>query len=116
MRTMGPLIKGIESVLMPPDTVGTAILTTAGAVVAQGWPTGAHIVHLNSSVRVYFNPASTSATVPTTNSAGSTVAAGQNIMLNTVHQHYYYIGSSTGYSIAGETSGVATLSFWKEGG
>lgn len=115
MRNIGPRLRPIDTVLVAPDTVATAILTTAGAVVAQDWPDGATIMHINNSVRVYFNPVSTSATIPTTNSIGSTATANRNIQLGAGHQHYYYVNDSTGYSIAGESSGVATIEFWSGG-
>lgn len=96
-----------------PDTIGSAIITTAGAVVAQDWPTGAKAVSFDASMAFITNMVSTFATVPTTNSAGTTASSGQNVYQPAGHEHTYQIpSSSTGYSVTAPTSGVVTISFW----
>jgi hypothetical protein len=97
------------------DTLGAAIITTAGAVVAQDWSSGAGMVHFNVHADSWCNFWSTSVNIPTTNSAGTTVSSGQNVLLKAGHEHVYQIpGVSTGYSLTAATSGVISIELWKK--
>lgn len=98
-----------------PDTLGVAVITTAGAVVAQDWPTSAQLVHFNVHADSWLNPWSTAVNIPTTNSSGTTVSSGQNVLLKAGHEHVFQIpGISTGYSVTAATSGVIGVSFWRK--
>ena len=97
----------------PSDTIATLIGSTAGTVIAQDYPTDAKYMHISSDTRLYINQVSTSATIPTTTTAPSTATATLNYMHNAGHEHIYYIPTnSTGYSVAFESSGKATIEFW----
>ena len=108
----------------PASLVGAAIISTAGAVVAQDWPSGTtsglssnspRIVQFDSQVGFAFNISSTYAAIPTTNSSGTTASSGRNVYQAAGHQHTYRIpSSSTGYSLTAPTSGAITISFWDE--
>lgn len=98
-----------------PDTVGAVVISSAGAVVAQDWPSGAQIVHFDLNINVWANLWSTAVSIPTTNSAGTTVSSGQNIAMRTGHDHVFQIpGESTGYSITSLTSGEIAIQFWRK--
>lgn len=118
MKLFGPS-NPFENNPVFPDTVGTAIISSAGAVVAQNWPTGMHVARFYpGAIDFYLNPISTSANVPTTNSSGTTLSSGINLKLNAYNDHTFRISTSdsTGYSITGESSGVVTIGFWKLSG
>lgn len=120
--------KGIfESIRTPPNLVGSAIISTAGAVVAQDWPgatssgisgsTAARNVAFDSPLTLAINMFSTGARVPTTNSSGTTASSGLSILQPAFvgPPHVYRIpSSSTGYSVTSPTSGEVTISFWQE--
>src|SRR3990167_5849730 len=98
-------LRDIES---PANYVGAAIITTAGAVVAQNWPdvsgtygsTAQKFVIFDGSVMLAINMFSTGAAFPTTNSSGTTASSGLSFVQPAGHQHTYRIPSaSTGYSI-----------------
>lgn len=99
---------------IPPDTVGSIIITTANAVVAQDWPTNAQIVTFSSTVPHYINWRSTSVTIPSTNQSGTTASSGLSEMNAGTITRQISTGTSTGYSITGATSGVVTLSAWRK--
>lgn len=98
---------------MVADTVATVVLTTSGQ--AQDYPTGAHLLHLSASVGCYVNFSSTGALVPTASLSATTATSGLSVRHNSGHEHFYRIpAGSTGYSIVGDSAGVATLEFWSE--
>jgi hypothetical protein len=111
MRIFGA--RGVnDQIPMPPDTVGSVIVTTALAVVAQDWPSSAGYVLFSGTMDFYANFGSTGANVPSTNSTGVTLSSGLNELnpgLRSVST-----GLSTGYSITAPTSGVVTASFWRK--
>lgn len=108
MRSYGAL-HPTDMTPVPPDTVGTVILSSAGAIVASDWPsTLANLVLLAGTVDFYANFGSTKAGIPSTNSSGTTLSSGCNELNPGLRQ----IGGTTGYSITGPSSGVITLSFW----
>lgn len=95
----------------PADTIATLIGSTAGTVIAQDYPTNAKFMHLSCDARVFVHLSSTGVTIPTTTTAPSTTVL--SFMHNTGHEHIYYIPTdSTGYSIAFDSSGRATIEFW----
>lgn len=102
-----------EQLPVPPDTIGVAIITTAFAVVAQDWPTGARFVSFDSTASFYANLMSTAVNVPTTNSSGTTASSGLNAISAGNLLRQVSTGLSTGYSLTAPTSGVITASFWK---
>jgi hypothetical protein len=113
MRTYGAL-NPTDLIPTPPDTVGAAIISSAGAVVAQDWPsTEAHLIAFGSTMDFWANMASTDVNIPTTNSNGTTLSSGLNEYLRpgTIYQR---IADSTGYSLTAPTSGVISLSFWRK--
>lgn len=98
-----------------PETLGIAVITTAEAVVAQDWATGAQLVHFNVHADSWLNPWSTAVNIPTTNSSGTTVSSGQSFLLKPGHEHVFQIpGASTGYSLTAATSGVISIEFWRK--
>lgn len=111
----------------PPSHVGSAIITTAGAVVAQNWPTGftgstgAKVVQFSSEQAIVLNAYSTGAAYPTTNSVGTTGSTASNLTANVLiaasgfdQPFIFRIPiSSTGYSITARTSGVVSIGFWE---
>lgn len=100
-----------------PDTIGVAVISSAAAVVAQDWPSGAHLVSIDAEMGIFLNLRSTAVSIPTTNSSGSTLTSGGSWYQPTGHNHKYRISAlTTGYSITARTTGVVTLSFWKISG
>ena len=116
MRAFGPLKDG-DSFRVPADTIGTAVITTAGFAVKGDWPTGRHTIRISSPVRAYYNPISSKASVPTTSLlVGSTASTSINIGICANQPESFYVpADSTGFAIAGETSGVITVEYWKQG-
>lgn len=122
---MSGYMGNFDDIEIPANLVGSAIISTAGAVVAQDWPgatssgisgsTAARVVTFDANVALAINMFSTGAVFPTTNSAGTTASSGLSFLQPAGHQHTYRIpSSSTGYSLTAATSGVATISFWEE--
>lgn len=114
-----------DDVKNPANFVGSAIISTAGAVVAQDWPgatssgisgsTAARLVIFDSQVALAINMFSTGASFPTTNSTGTTSSSGLSFLQPVGQSPTYRIpSSSTGYSVTAATSGVATISFYQE--
>lgn len=101
-----------DQIPIPPDTVGLSIVTTAGAIVAQDWPSSAaEYVLFAGTMDFYANFRTTAANVPTTNSTGTTASSGLNELNPGLRQ---IPGDSTGYSISAPTSGLVTASFWSK--
>lgn len=100
-----------DQVPVNPDTIGTIIGTTAGAIVAFDYPAGAEIATWAGNVPFVLNGRSTGAQVPTTNSSGTTLSSGWNEFVPTAVTRQI-TGDSTGYSVAFPTSGFVTVSFW----
>lgn len=103
---------------LPPDTVGTVLLTTSGQAI--DYPSDTNIVRFSvaqmSSVGVFINAASTAARVATATTGGSTASASQSIHVP-VSLMYQIPGGSTGFSvIASVAGGYMTCEFWKVGG
>ena len=106
----------------PPSHVGSVIITTAGAVVAQDWPagttgsTGAKFVQFSSEQPIVLNAYSTGAAYPTTNSVGTTASSGANVLIAASGYDQPFIFripiTSTGYSVTARTSGVMSIGFW----
>lgn len=114
MRQIGTL-HPTDLTPVSPDTCGSVIITTAAAVVAQDYPTGAHIVRFSGTMNFYVNYSTTSVSIPSTNSSGTTASSGLNELMQAGWPEYRQVpGSSTGYSITAPTSGVITASFWKK--
>jgi hypothetical protein len=97
------------------DTVATVVISSAGAVVAQDYPSGAHYMHLSATMGLYINFSSTGVLIPTASLSATTSSSGLSIRHNSGHEHFYRIpAGSTGYSIISESSGVGTIEFWEE--
>ncbi len=109
MRAIGSL-HPTDQTAIAPDTVGSVIITTLGAVVAQDWPSNAQLVHFSGGIDFYANFSSTAVSIPSTNSAGTTASSGLNEYKPGLRQ---IPAASTGYSITG-SSGVVTASFWRK--
>jgi hypothetical protein len=109
MRPFGA--RGVnDHIPIPPDTVGSVIISSAGAIIAQDWPsTQANYVLFSGTVDFYANFNTTAAAIPTTNSTGTTASSGLNELNPGLRQ---VMGGSTGYSITGPSSGIVTASFW----
>lgn len=115
MRKDGTL-NPTDQVPIRPDTVGTIIGTSAGAIVAFDWPSGVNVglVTFAGNVPFYVNFASTFASTPSTNSSGTTLSSGLNELVPTAITRQISTGESTGYSIAFPTSGLVSASFWQK--
>ena len=89
-----------------PDTFGAQLISSAGAVVAQDWPSGAKLVNFSAGFDFWVDWGSTGATVPTSSVAGSTAfQMSQNPGLRV-------IPPTTGYSVVAASSGVISAEFW----
>jgi hypothetical protein len=108
MRAFGSL-HPTEQIPVIPDTMGSFIISSAGAVITTDWPAGAEIVAFSGEGNFYVNWLSTGARVPTTNSSGTTLSSDANELNPSVRQ---IPGASTGYSLTGASSGVVTAAFW----
>ena len=95
---------------VPPDTVAVAVVSSAGAVVAQDWPTGAEIVAFGSTQNFWLDMGSTSVAIPAASTAGSTAAPSELLRDGTFYQ---IPGDSTGYSLTAGAAATISLSFWK---
>ncbi len=112
MRNTGSLNPTDQTRLMP-DAVASIIISTAGAVVAQDWPSAADIAEFNSQMLFVLNARSTGAALPSTNEPGTNTGSSVwNEICPQGHDMRRLIGDSTGYSITAPTSGVVTISFW----
>ena len=109
MRSYGS-INPLADTPIPADTFGAIIISTAGAVVANDWPTGARRVAFSGEMNFYVNWATTKAHAPTTASSGSTGSSEWNELNPGVRNISTSI--STGYSVTARTSGVVTAQFW----
>jgi len=112
MRSYG-IRHPIDRAPVPPDTVGTVVISSAAAVVAQDWPDDAHIVTFGSTMGFFLNSESTSVNIPSTNQSGATGSSDINEYVDHGLTRQI-LGDSTGYSITAPTSGVITLSFWSK--
>ena len=113
MRAIGTL-HPTDSVPAFPDNVGIAVISSAGAVVAFDWPTGANLVGFDGHAAFYLHPRTTGVAVPTTSQAGST-SQNLSMRMNQAHDALYQIpGDSTGYSVTAETTGVIGMCFWRK--
>lgn len=108
---------GIE---VPPDTVGTLILTAGTASVAD-WPAGIGIVCLSAlstagaTLNGWFNPVSTAANIPSTASSATTQTS--NICPIVPGFRYFQVSTAaTGFSFIANSSGVLQFECWKKGG
>lgn len=107
--------KPIQNLELPADTVGVVIISTAGAVVAQDWPSGSKVAQFTAPVGFYLNVNTTSVAVPTTNQAGSTAPASGNVYVPpNLPKSFQIPGGSSGYSITGGSSGVVSAEFWSK--
>lgn len=105
-----------------PDTV-LALLLTAATGHAHDYPSGADLVRVTPGSTatgfhtVYFNPASTQATVPTTAGAVTTSSSGLNIAVALGDSKMFQIpGGSTGFSLISPSSLSVTVEFWSRAG
>lgn len=122
MRGIGSL-HPTEGITVPSDVVAIVIGTSAGAVIAQDYPSGGtatgssrpHIMIISSQVPMFFRDGTTGAAIPATNGTtpGSTAHGGAFISQSAMYQ---IPAGSTGYSVAFPTSGIATIEFFRKGG
>lgn len=110
MRAFGAL-NPRDLIPVPPDTVGSVSVTSAGAVVALDFPTGATIVCFGSETNFWCDMESTSVAIPAVSSAGTTATRSEYLRDGTFYQ---IPGASTGFSITAATSGVISTSFWSK--
>jgi hypothetical protein len=111
MRPYGAL-NPIDQIPQIPDTVGAAIISSAGAIVTADWPPGVGLAFFNSSGDFWVNFRSTGVAQPSTNSAGTTLSSGMNVLNPGIRQ--VSTGDSTGYSVTAGTSGPISIEFWKK--
>lgn len=111
--------RNLDAIITPSRHMGSVALTTSA--VAFDWPTGttgstgSRFVSFNANVAIGLNMYSTYAALPTTNSAGTTLSSGFNIIQPSGHQHVYRIPMvSTGYSLIGSAAGYASIEYWTE--
>jgi hypothetical protein len=109
MRTIG-LMHPTDLIPVPPDTVGTAVISSASAVVALDYPDDAHLVRFGSTAGFWLDMESTSVAIPTASSKGTTAARNEYVESG---MYYQIPGDSTGLSITAATSGVVSLSYWR---
>lgn len=112
MRTYGTP-NSFDNIGVAPDTVGTVVISSANAVVAQDWPDNAQLVAFGSTMGFWLNAVSTEVNIPTTNQEGATGSSD----LNEYVEHGFrqqITADATGYSITAPTSGVISLSFWRK--
>ncbi len=121
MRGIGSL-HPTEGIGVPSDVVATVVGTSAGAVIAQDYPTATatgssrpHIMRVSSQVPIFFRDGTTGAAIPATNGTtpGSTAHGGVYIAQDAIYQ---VPAVSTGYSVAFPSSGFATIEFFRKGG
>lgn len=111
MRAYGAL-SPTDQIPLIPDTVGAAIISSAGAVVAADWPTGAQLVFFNSTGDFWVNYRTTGVNIPSTNSNGTTASSGMNVLNPGIRQ--ISTGESTGYSLTMRTSGEISIELWRK--
>lgn len=120
MRGIGSL-HPTEGIPVPADIVALLAISSALGAAAQDYPsqsaTGSsrpHLMRLSANVGFYFRDGSTSASVPSSTSStpGSTV----NGSYIDRERWYQVPAGSTGYSVAGLSSGVVTIEFFRKGG
>lgn len=112
MRDIG-MLHPTSNTPMFPENVGIAVISTAGAIVAQDYPDGARFMHIDAPAAFWIHPTSTAVAIGTTSQVGST---SQNLSMRFNQGHevaWQIIPGSTGYSITSETSGVISIGFWK---
>lgn len=116
MRSFGAL-QPTSLIPVPPDTVGAAVVSSAGAVVALDYPTDADgkvpgIVCIGSTAGCWVDMESTGVAIPSASSKGTTSSRNEFIPPGT----YYQIpGSSTGLSITANSAAKVSLSYWRKG-
>lgn len=110
MRPLG-ITQGNNFQAGPPDTIGVAVLSSAGAVVAFDHPAAARYVRFGSTGVFYTDMRSTGVTIPTTTAVPST---GNRVVLHPAQdQNMHSIDpTSTGMSLTAPSSGVITLEYW----
>lgn len=94
-----------------PEYVAIAKISSAGAVIAQDYPDGAHLVRFGSEAGFFFNHASTAIAAPTTSWSAST-ASSLAIEYLSNGDTRQIVSGSTGYSVTSNSSGYISLSFW----
>lgn len=100
-----------------PDTVATIVTTAASAVVAQDYPSGAHLMEINagSTRQIYFNFSSTQAHIPAASISGTSSSSGvQAIVSGGKPLRFQIPDDSTGYSVISASTGIATVCFWRK--
>ena len=108
MRPYGAL-HPTELIPVPPDTVGVANISTALAVAAFDFPSGADLVAFGSTANFWCDMQSTSVAIPTTTENGSTSVLSEYLRDGVMYQ---IPGDSTGGSITAASSGIISLSYW----
>lgn len=114
--------KATPQVPVAPDTV-LSLLLTAATAQAFDYPTGCDLVRVTPGSTatgfetIYFNPASTAATVPTTAGAVTTASSGLNIAVSLGDSKMFQIpGGSTGFSLVSVSSLAVSVEFWSRAG
>ena len=112
MKPIGTL-HPTDDVPVVPENIGIAVISSAAAVVAFDYPSGAHIIHFDAHATFYWHPTSTGVAIPTTSQAGST-SQNQVLRMNSGHETMFQITpGATGYSVTAETTGIIGISFWR---
>jgi len=99
----------LDQIPMPPDTVGRAVISSAGDVSALDKPSGARIVCFGSTMSFWLHMSATSVAIPTTDNGGSTSQLSEYVPSGLCYQ---IPSGSTGLSITAATSGVISLAYW----
>lgn len=112
MRPYGAL-NSVDQIPIVPDTVGSIQISSAGAVVAQDWPTNAQLVYFSPPPAFAFvvNYLSTQAAFSGASTPGSTAGLAASIQNPGIRQ---IPAGSTGYSITATSSGFITAEFWRK--
>ncbi len=115
MRSLSKNSRYAPETFYSASVMATVIVSTAGAVVAQDYPSDAAYFHVSADARLFLNLRTTEAAVLSATIAATTATTGLNILVNSGHEHIYEIPTgSTGYSMTAESSAMATIEFWSK--
>lgn len=105
-----------EGIPVPPDTVNTLLIASSSGQ-SMDWPTGTSLVRLSgmttlgAAMNFWANLFSTSATIPASGSSAASSGVNHPVMGLGAFQ---VPGGSTGFSVAGLSSGYVSVECWKK--
>jgi len=93
-----------------PDTVATVVVSSAGAITAADYPTGASLMKMDTDTAAFVNLTSTAVHLPAASIAATTSSSGLIEAVSPQQDKLWQINGSTGYSVTAETTAIITLS------